>query len=311
MRSTLLCIIPIVWLHMSCSVGPSVPVTETDPEDTSTPISNLVTDALTQDGSFTRFVSLLESTGLGDVLRGAGPFTVFAPSDSALDRLAGLELETLSEEEQVEFLKYHIIVGELTGNATENTPWAATLGAERLHFAYENQKSVIDGLTQITRADTLADNGRYHRIDLPLLPDAILETLSIADVMSASPRFDDLEAALSQANLLSELHTDATTTFFAPSDPALRSATVDLETLEQTQLVEILKTHTIDGLLDSTALSELESMTSKSGRSIEVSSDADIILDQEVMIIWEDIMLSNGVIHIVDGVLSPVEDTQQ
>ncbi len=295
----------LLWLAAGCAIGPSAPETEEEPDDTSAVVSNLLTDILERDGDFTQFARALESTGLGDVLRGNGPFTVFAPSDSTFELIAGFDLEGLSEEDALSFLKYHIVAGDLTGNGTENTPWATTLASERLHFAYEHQAVVIDGITEISRADNTADNGRFHRIDLPLLPDSILATLSLADVIAASPRLGKLEAALSQITLLPELDSLSDATFFAMSDKIIRDSTIDLDALDETQLTDLLSDHLVDEALDSDALAELSSITSRSGQEHPVQSDSGITLDNRVNVLWEDLVVSNGVLHIVDGILGP------
>jgi uncharacterized surface protein with fasciclin (FAS1) repeats len=59
---------------------------------------NLV-DTAAANGSFKTFGKALESAGLGDTLRGAGPFTVFAPTDAAFDKLPAGRLDTLLKPE--------------------------------------------------------------------------------------------------------------------------------------------------------------------------------------------------------------------
>src|SRR5690242_12858238 len=66
-------------------------------------------------GSFKTFGKAIEHAGMGDTLRGTGPFTVFAPTDAAFEKLPAGKLEILfkpeNKEELVSLLNYHVVNG--------------------------------------------------------------------------------------------------------------------------------------------------------------------------------------------------------
>jgi uncharacterized surface protein with fasciclin (FAS1) repeats len=66
-------------------------------------------------GSFKTFGKAVEQAGMGDTLRGTGPFTVFAPTDAAFEKLPAGRLEVLfkpeNKQELVSLLNYHVVNG--------------------------------------------------------------------------------------------------------------------------------------------------------------------------------------------------------
>jgi uncharacterized surface protein with fasciclin (FAS1) repeats len=82
---------------------------------TQTPNAQNLVDTVAANGSFKTFGKALEQAGMTDTLRGAGPFTVFAPTDAAFEKLPAGRLETLFKPENKEelraLLNYHVVSG--------------------------------------------------------------------------------------------------------------------------------------------------------------------------------------------------------
>ena len=75
---------------------------------------NLV-DTAAANGSFKTFGKAIERAGMSDTLRGVGPFTIFAPTDAAFEKMPTGKLENLfkdeNKEELVSLLNYHVVSG--------------------------------------------------------------------------------------------------------------------------------------------------------------------------------------------------------
>ena len=75
---------------------------------------NLV-DTAAANGSFKTFGKAIERAGMSDTLRGVGPFTIFAPTDAAFDKLPSGKLDNLfkpeNKEELTSLLNYHVVSG--------------------------------------------------------------------------------------------------------------------------------------------------------------------------------------------------------
>jgi uncharacterized surface protein with fasciclin (FAS1) repeats len=140
---------------------------------TDTLIKTDIVDTAISAGSFETLVGALTSAGLVDTLRGAGPFTVFAPSDDAFAKLPDGTVETLLKPENKDkltaILTLHVLPGRLM---------AADLAGKQLNPATVNGEALkIDGANGVTingnsviTPDIACANGVIHVIDAVLLP---------------------------------------------------------------------------------------------------------------------------------------------
>jgi uncharacterized surface protein with fasciclin (FAS1) repeats len=112
--------------------------------------------------NFKTLISAAEAAGLYDVLRGDGPFTVFAPSDAAFENLPDGTVEALlaDKEKLTAVLTYHVVPERLT---------AADLVQQRELTTVQGQKLSLDKLS-VASADIEASNGIIHVIDTVLIP---------------------------------------------------------------------------------------------------------------------------------------------
>lgn len=83
--------------------------------NTGTPSKKNVVDTAAANGSFKTFSNALRMAGMVDTLQGKGPFTLFAPTDAAFDKLPAGQLENLlkpeNKAELVSILNYHVLAG--------------------------------------------------------------------------------------------------------------------------------------------------------------------------------------------------------
>lgn len=129
-------------------------------------------------GSFKTLAKALESADLLSALKGAGPFTVFAPTDAAFDKLApGTLLDLLKTENKgklAQILKYHVLTKSLTAaqiNAMNTPSKETTLEGSTIQVDKHGTHVQINNAT-VTQADIMATNGVIHVIDSILMPPA-------------------------------------------------------------------------------------------------------------------------------------------
>jgi uncharacterized surface protein with fasciclin (FAS1) repeats len=116
------------------------------------------------------FVDALNNAGLSDVLKNRGPFTVFAPSDSAFGRLSANEKKSLlSDRESVEKLVAgHVVQGKML--ITEVKPGKTkTIDGSTITLTSDNGLVKVDNASVI-QSDVIADNGVIHIIDTVVRP---------------------------------------------------------------------------------------------------------------------------------------------
>ncbi len=132
-----------------------------------------IVDTVQSSGSYTKFLTALKVAGLVDTLRGAGPFTVFAPSDEAFKKLPigafeGL-LKPKSRDELVRLLKYHVIAKRVTLGELDCKKFnrKSVEGAELL---LDGTVGVRVNKTKVTGSENEATNGVVYAIDGVLVP---------------------------------------------------------------------------------------------------------------------------------------------
>ena len=139
---------------------------------TNTSSKNILETAAAK-GSFKTFGKAIERAGMSDTLRGVGPFTVFAPTDAAFDKLPAGKLETLfkpeNKEELVSLLNYHVVNGRKSMADVGKWEAARTINGQSAPIKMTDDKVSIDGAL-VTSADIASSNGVIHGIDKVNVP---------------------------------------------------------------------------------------------------------------------------------------------
>ncbi len=148
------------------------------------PNKNIVENAVNSK-DHTTLVAAVKAAGLVDTLEGAGPFTVFAPTNEAFDKLPAGTVDTLLKPENLATLKkvltYHVIAGKFTSKdvakkikmgggkavltTVEGGTLTATMSGGKLILTDEK-----GGTSTVTIADVIQSNGVIHVVDTVLMP---------------------------------------------------------------------------------------------------------------------------------------------
>ena len=154
------------FLTATLAVAFAVSASAQAPADSST-----IVTVLQDDGRFTVLLDALESAGLTETLSEPGPFTLFAPTDSAFAALPPGALESLSPEDLQDILLGHVVVGAVSSEAAAEAAQAPSAWSGRtLAFTATDAGGLaVDGVT-ILEADLDAPNGVVHVVGAVLLP---------------------------------------------------------------------------------------------------------------------------------------------
>jgi uncharacterized surface protein with fasciclin (FAS1) repeats len=144
-----------------------------------------IADALAGSADHRALVEALTASGLVETLRGAGPYTVLAPTNAAFDALPDEARRTLTSPDRrdrlVTLLSYHIVPGTVTaadlGRAIdqgEGQAELATVTGDTLGLSRDGETIVIrdaaGGQARLTAPDQVRANGVVHSIDAVLMP---------------------------------------------------------------------------------------------------------------------------------------------
>ena len=138
---------------------------------------NIVQNAMAA-SSVSTLVSLVKQAGLVPTLESAGPFTVFAPTNAAFDKLpkaAVAALKTPAEAAKLKgVLTYHVIAGRLLAADLRDGQELTTVNGEKLHVMIKNGKVMVgngkDAPATVQIPDVVSSNGVTHVIDTVVLP---------------------------------------------------------------------------------------------------------------------------------------------
>lgn len=268
-----------------------------------------LTDVARANGNFKTLVGALEATGLDVALEGDGPFTVMAPTDAAFARLPDGVLASLDAATLEKILKYHVVAGEALAADVVTMTSATTLEGQSFSISAGGDGVFLNAATEVSQTDVMADNGVIHVIDSVLLPPDIAFPGTLVDAVSAYPAFDTLVGAVVSAELAGALggaNDGNGYTLFAPTNAAFDALGVDLSTLDESALSNVLLYHVVGDTVDASTVVGLTSAPTLEGASIAIAvAGGRVTLDGDVNVIRTDFRASNGVIHVVDGVLTP------
>jgi uncharacterized surface protein with fasciclin (FAS1) repeats len=123
-------------------------------------------------GTFNTLAKALTEAGLVETLKGAGPFTVLAPTDEAFAKIPAKDLEALLADKAAltKVLTYHVIAGNVPSTQVSTMTEAATVEGSKVTIKVVDGKVVINGNSTVTAADVAASNGVIHVIDTVLMP---------------------------------------------------------------------------------------------------------------------------------------------
>ena len=284
------------------------------------PLPGTIAAQVSSNPNFTLLKAAVVKGGLAATLDGAGPFTVFAPSDNAFlaSGITSSVISALSVGKLDTILLYHTIAGKILSSQVPAGPNAKviTAGGDSI-FVTNNANGVfVNGIPVVT-ADVPASNGVIHVLNKVLLPSF---GQNLVQVASSDTTFSYLVAAVVRAsqgstNVAGLLSSGGIFTVFAPTNNAFRAAgfaTVDaINAADPNTLAGILAYHVLPGRVFSSDLTNGATPGTISGGNLTIalSQSGATVMGKSNMtasnIIGVNIMATNGVIHVIDSVLLP------
>jgi len=284
-------------------------------------ISDLLLDETTvaQRASFTKALDSLTTNvaeaGLASTLDGSGPFTVFAPTNTAFGAYDDLSFDGPL---QSKVLTYHVVSGEqLTASdllSRLRTSGSFTLtseqGAEIAVDTSDGGALTLNGQPVISTPDVGASNGVVH-----VVGDVLVGHLNVVERATVNPSFDVLEQLIEEVGTSSDLTDSGPYTVFAPTNQALLNVfdtngngTIDgNDDLPGTDVLQdILDYHIVSGqeVRSGDVPAGGTSLTTDEGSDVRAALNGELVtLNGSVNVQAADVEVSNGVVHGVGGVL--------
>ncbi|MEQ8478783.1 MAG: fasciclin domain-containing protein [Fulvivirga sp.] len=272
---------------------------------------------------YNTLAAALTEADLVTALKGAGPFTVFAPTDAAFAN-AGITPDNVSEVENLEsILLYHVVSGAVRSTDL-TTGSVATLNTETI--AIDAGNLTVNGISIAEPFDVEASNGIIHTINGVLIPESAEEepepepNPTIVEAATAAGLTTLLDA-VTAADLGSTLLDAEAITVFAPTNDAFGDALEAYGVSDLNQLVAelggldnlgaVLGFHVVPAVAFAADLADGEQMfETLAGQMLTVTkTSAGVTLTDAngntYNVVTADVAIENGVVHVIDGVLLP------
>jgi uncharacterized surface protein with fasciclin (FAS1) repeats len=270
-------------------------------------------------------LSLLEAAvikaQLTGTLSGAGPFTVFAPTDDAF-AASGITLSTINSLDTSDLqaiLLYHVLPAEVASGSVPAGPNAKVITASGDSvFVTKNISGVFVNGIKVSQADIDASNGVIHLISQVLLP-------PVGNLVEVAQSYDDfsflvaavLRASTGSTNVAQILSSGGTFTVFAPTNDAFIDAGITsidaINSLDPDILASVLLYHVVQGRVFSSDLTNGATPATAYGDSVTIGiTNSGGTVDgfanaTPSNIVGANIMARNGVIHVIDQILLPFD----
>jgi uncharacterized surface protein with fasciclin (FAS1) repeats len=274
-----------------------------------TPVSNTVVDIIVNSENHNTLEAAVVAAGLVETLSGAGPFTVFAPTDAAFSLLPAGTIDALLADPTgllTEILFYHVVAGTALSTDLSDQQEIVTLNGLPVTVTI-NGSGVFINDAQVIVADIIADNGVVHVIDAVLIPTEPTPT-TVFDIIANSDVHNTLEAGLIAAGLNVDLTEGGPFTVFAPTDAAfdaLPAGVLDALLADPSgELTSILLYHVLSGTVLSTDLTDGQTATTLLGEDITVTINGSGVFINDAQVIIADLVADNGVVHVIDAILT-------
>lgn len=305
-------LIGLPFLISSCS--------DDDDDDNGTKDMNIV-EIAQQTPELSTLVDALVAANLTGALSGDGPFTVFAPTNAAFNKIDSETLNNIIANPALltALLQYHVVSGDIMSGDLSNGPVQTLLSGQTIDVNVSGGTVTLNSSSEVTEADIDASNGVIHIIDEVLFPEDFY-AMTLAQIVAGSDNHTILLSALAKPELsdLLAAANDPTSdlTVFAPTDAAFEAVLAALgktsiDEIPVGVLKEIVTYHILGGAATSDQLSNGDVNTLLPGipggpefEFVTVNIDDGVKING-ANVTAADLKAVNGVAHVVDAVLLP------
>lgn len=311
----LITLVLLVTIGISC---------DNDDNSTAAPVADkTITGIASSNADFSILVEALTRADLATTLKGAGPYTVFAPTNAAftafLKTTPYTSIKDVPTSALTQILLNHVVSGavkstDLTTGYIKTFAKGGASTTNTLSMFVNTASGVkLNGVSKVVTPDVMASNGVIHIVD------AVIGLPTIVDHAVANPDFTTLVAALTynSASGFAEILSGTTSspfTVFAPTNNAFGAFLTEtgysgLSSIPANVLEKTLKYHVVAGAnVQSSQLSNGQVVSTFSGQNVTVKFTPTRLLDvsgRNCNIVAVDVQCSNGIIHVLDKVLLP------
>ena len=296
-----------------------------DDDNTVVVVDNTITGKAVATANLSILVQALTKAELATTLKGAGPFTVFAPTNEAfaafLTTTPYATINDVPKEALTQILLNHVVAGavkstDLTTGYIKTLAKGTASTTNTLSMHVNTSAGVkLNGIATVTTPDIMASNGVIHIVD------KVIDLPTIVTHAAANANFSTLVSVLNrsgQPNFITALSATGPFTVFAPTNAAFTSLDAELAPggiagVSAANLTKVLQYHVVspanvlaasltEGQVVTPILTPAQTFTIQLTGGAKIK-DANNRISNIIIV---DVQCSNGVIHAIDKVLLPI-----
>ncbi|GAB7365443.1 hypothetical protein MBLNU230_g6517t1 [Neophaeotheca triangularis] len=308
-------------MHLNYLLSAAIAATAVFAQDDEDSSSNSLTSVLGDNDDLSSLATLLEDyPDLVETLSGSQNITILAPSN---DALADFETDGLEDGFLEATLRYHVLNAMVMSDAINGTaqfvPSLLTADANDDYTTLDDGQ-VVEALLNdddevvffggflsnvtVSEADIEFSGGVIHIVD------GILRIPRDVDVVAVAGNLTAFAGALGQSDLLDDVADLDQVTIFAPNNAAFQAIGSAVSDIDDDTLASILQYHVVeDSVLYSTNITNSTTIQALDGTDLTITVDGGAVYVNGAQVIIPDLLVSNGVVHVIDQVLNPENPT--
>ena len=256
-------------------------------------------------------VSIVQLADFVTTLSGAGPFTVFAPTNAAFDALSSSARTSLLAPENrsqlARVLKNHVVRGIVRSTDLRTLCRIKTLDDSDLSITSRTNETFVANARVIT-ADLTCANGVVHMVDRVIVDPTKSTAPTIVERAASTSELSTLVSIVQLADFVTTLSGAGPFTVFAPTNAAFDALSSSARTSllapeNRSQLARVLKNHVVRGIVRSTDLRTLCRIKTLDDSDLSITSRTNETFVANARVITADLTCANGVVHMVDRVI--------
>ena len=256
-------------------------------------------------------VSIVQLADFVTTLSGAGPFTVFAPTNAAFDALSSSARTSLLAPENrsqlARVLKNHVVRGIVRSTDLLTLCRIKTLDDSDLSITSRTNETFVAN-ARVIAADLTCANGVVHMVDRVIVDPTKSTAPTIVERAVSTSELSTLVSIVQLADFVTTLSGAGPFTVFAPTNAAFDALSSSARTSllapeNRSQLARVLKNHVVRGIVRSTDLLTLCRIKTLDDSDLSITSRTNETFVANARVIAADLTCANGVVHMVDRVI--------
>ncbi|KAK2871147.1 hypothetical protein Q8A67_023674 [Cirrhinus molitorella] len=266
-------------------------------------VSKTIKDVIETNDELASLSAIALTSGLQDQLGQPGHYTLFAPTNEAIDKMDSDAMERLTSDKTVlqALLKYHLLNSVQCSEAIMAGSVYGTLEGSNIEIGCDGESLTVNGIKMVLKKDIVTSNGVIHLIDQVLMPDSAKQVMEL--IGKSQSVFSDM---VSELGLSAAMQPETEYTILAPLNEAFSG---EVMAMDQRLLKIILENHIVKFKVSLTDLYNGQMLETLGGKQLRVFIYRTAVCIENACMVRGTREGSNGVLHLMRSLIQLPETT--